>query len=134
VRRTVAASADADHVDEHVDAPLVGERVGDDGGALLVIGRVGDERGREIALLTDRARGLLCPIGDAVHTEHLCALPGERRGDRSAVADRVARRLAGTDHHRHESGKTSLGHRPIVPSTRSADGGLCVAEAHGEHH
>ena len=114
VGRTVASPADADDVDEHVDMAAVRQRTGDDGGALLVVGHVGRERRGTAAAVPDRRCRFLGAVGNAIDAEHLGTLPGERRGDCPTVADRVARRLTGTDDHRRPSGEASSAHRPIV--------------------
>ena len=66
--------------------------------------------GRAVAF-ADRRRRLLGTVREAVDTEHLRALASERRRDRPAIADRVARRLAGTDHDRYETIEPPLSHR-----------------------
>jgi len=49
----------------------------------------------DAALLVDQGQGLLRALGDAIDAEHARALAGEQHGHGAAVADCLARRLAG---------------------------------------
>ena len=115
VRRTVTTPADADDVDQDVEpTPRPARASGDDCCALLVVGDISSERGGATVEVADRRRRLLRTVGETIDAEHLGTLASERRRDRPTVADRVARRLAGTDHDRHEPTEPSLSHRPSV--------------------
>src|SRR5690606_27605193 len=94
-RRAGVAGADADVVDEHVDAAEPLERRRRDGAAVVLDGDVRLHGGRGAALGADLRHRGLGPLEVPVHREHRRALACEQQRGGPAVADRPARGLAG---------------------------------------
>ena len=98
--RGAVAAADADIVDQDVEAAEAGVGLLHDPRAVSGPGDVGADRMRCPALLRHQGGGLLGPLGQAIDAEHLRTLAREEQRHGAAVADGLPRRLAGADHHR----------------------------------
>ena len=85
-----ARAGNAHVVNQHVElAEIVYRRLGH-GGAVGVAGNVADEDRRVAALFLDGSQGDFGVLLVPVHQQHLCAVPGEKDGDRLADAHEVA--------------------------------------------